>query len=326
MTHLTYLQAAVVGLVQGVSELFPVSSLGHAVLIPAVIGGQWAANLNIAASSSPYLAFIVGLHVATAAALLIYFWRDWVRIVRGLVSSIRYREVYTADEKLAWMIILATIPVGIAGVALQKTFQTVFGQPRIAAAFLVVNGVILIAGERFRRQSSREADDETARQREYAEMAAVGRHSAGPSAERQREQVAVAMSDGRLASLSYPQAMLIGSAQVLALMAGISRDGVAIVAGMFRGLSREDAGRFAFLLATPAILAAGLLKLPELFGPLGAGIHGQILLGSVLAGVGAYLSVRFLVKYLRTRTLTPFGVYCIMAGLACLAYLSLTKQ
>jgi undecaprenyl-diphosphatase len=326
MTHLTYLQAAVVGLVQGVSELFPVSSLGHGVLIPALIGGQWAANLNIAASSSPYLAFIVGLHVATAAALLIYFWRDWVRIFRGLVSSIRYREVYTADEKLAWMIILATIPVGIAGLALQKTFQTVFGQPRIAAAFLAVNGVILIAGERFRRQSSREADDETARQREYAEMAAVGRHSAGPRAERQSEQVAVAMSDGRLASLSYPQAMLIGSAQVLALMAGISRDGVAIVAGMFRGLSREDAGRFAFLLATPAILAAGLLKLPELFGPLGAGIHGQILLGSVLAGVGAYLSVRFLVKYLRTRTLTPFGVYCIMAGLACLAYLSLTKQ
>ncbi len=325
MTHLTYLQAAVVGLIQGVSELFPVSSLGHAVLIPAVIGGQWAANLNIAASSSPYLAFIVGLHVATAAALLIYFWRDWVRIVRGLVSSIRYREVYTADETLAWMIILATIPVGIAGVALQKTFQAVFGQPRIAAAFLVVNGVILIAGERFRRPSSREADDETARQREYAEMAAVGRHSAGPRAERQREQVAVAMSDGRLASLSYPQAMLIGSAQVLALMAGISRDGVAIVAGMFRGLSREDAGRFAFLLATPAILAAGLLKLPELFGPLGAGIHGQILLGSVLAGVGAYLSVRFLVKYLRTRTLTPFGVYCIVAGLACLAYLSLIK-
>jgi undecaprenyl-diphosphatase len=326
MTHLTYLQAAVVGLVQGVSELFPVSSLGHGVLIPALIGGQWAANLNIAASSSPYLAFIVGLHVATAAALLIYFWRDWVRIFRGLVSSIRYREVYTADEKLAWMIILATIPVGIAGLALQKTFQTVFGQPRIAAALLVVNGVILIAAERFRGHSSREADDETARQREYAEMAAVGRHSAGPRAERQSEQVAVAMSDGRLASLSYPQAMLIGSAQVLALMAGISRDGVTMAAGMFRGLSREDAARFAFLLATPAILAAGLLKVPALFGPLGAGIHGQVLLGSVLAGVGAYLSVRFLVRYLRTRTLTPFGVYCIVAGLACLAYLSLIKK
>ncbi len=139
------------------------------------------ANLNVAAASSPYLAFIVGLHVATAAALLIFFWRDWVRIIGGLVTSIRYREVYTADERLAWMIVLATIPVGIAGVALQKTFQTVFGQPRLAAVFLTVNGIILIAGERFRRHSSREADEETARQREYAELAAVGRHSAGPA-------------------------------------------------------------------------------------------------------------------------------------------------
>jgi undecaprenyl-diphosphatase len=325
MTHLTYLQAAVVGLVQGVSELFPVSSLGHGVLIPAVIGGQWATNLSLTAPSSPYLAFIVGLHVATAAALLIYFRRDWVRIASGLASSIRYREVYTADERLAWMIVLATIPVGIAGLALQKTVQTVFGQPRLAAMFLVVNGLILIGGERYRRHSSREADGETARQREYAELAAVGRHSGGARAERQREQAAVTMSDGRLASLSYPQAMLIGGAQIFALVAGISRDGVTMVAGMRRGLSREDAGRFAFLLATPAILAAGVLKLPELFGPTGAGIGGQVVLGSLLAGVGAYLSVRFLVRYLRTRTLTPFGIYCIVAGLAALAYLTLIK-
>jgi undecaprenyl-diphosphatase len=325
MTHLTYLQAAVVGLVQGVSELFPVSSLGHAVLIPAVIGGKWAQNLNIAAASSPYLAFIVGLHVATAAALLIYFWRDWVRIIGGLRTSIRYREVYTADERLAWMIVLGTIPVGIAGLALQKTFQTVFGRPEIAAVFLTINGLILIAGERFRRHSSREADEETVRQREYAELAAVGRHSAGARADRQSEHAAVAMSDGRLASLSYPQAILIGSAQVLALTAGVSRDGVTMVAGMRRGLSREDAGRFAFLLATPAILAAGVLKLPELFGTAGAGIGGQIVVGSLLAGLGAYMSVRFLVRYLRTRTLTPFGIYCIVAGLSSLAYLTLVK-
>ena len=324
MSHLTYLQAAVVGLVQGVSELFPVSSLGHGVLIPALIGGQWAQNLNVAATSSPYLAFIVGLHVATAAALLLFFRRDWARIIRALVSSIRYREVYTADERLAWMIVLATIPVGIAGVALQKTFQTVFGQPRYAAVFLTLNGIVLIAGERFRRPSSREADEETTRQREYAELS-VARHSAGARAEKQREHAAVAMSDGRLASLSYPQAMLIGSAQVLALIAGFSRDGVTMVAGMRRGLSREDAGRFAFLLATPAILAAGLLKLPELFGPMGAGIGGQILVGSLLAGVGAYLSVRFLVRYLRTRTPTPFGVYCVVAGLLSLAYLTVIK-
>jgi undecaprenyl-diphosphatase len=325
MTHLTYLQAAVVGLVQGVSELFPVSSLGHGVLIPALLGGRWAANLDLAAPSSPYLAFIVGLHVATAAALLIYFWRDWVRIASGLVTSIRYREAHTADERLAWMIVLATIPVGIAGLALQKTFQTVFGQPRYAAVFLVVNGLILIGGERFRQRSSREADEETARQREYAELAAVGRHSGGASPGHLHEHTVAAMSDGRLAGLGYPQAVLIGGAQVLALVAGISRDGVTMVAGMRRGLAREDAGRFAFLLATPAILAAGVLKLPELFGPAGAGIGGQVLAGSLLAGVAAYLSVRFLVRYLRTRTLTPFGIYCIAAGLAGLAYLTLIK-
>jgi undecaprenyl-diphosphatase len=326
MTHLTYLQAAVVGLAQGVSELFPVSSLGHGVLIPALIGGQWSTNLNLAAPESPYLAFIVGLHVATAAALLIFFRQDWARIVRGLVTSIRYREVYTADERLAWMIVLATIPVGIAGLALQKTFQTVFGHAPLAAAFLIINGTILIGAERFRRRSSLEADEESARQREYAELAAVGRHPRGARADRRREQAAVTMSDGRLAGLSYPQAVLIGSAQILALVAGISRDGVTMVAGMRRGLSREDAGRFAFLLATPAILAAGVLKLPELFGPAGAGIGGQVLFGSLLAGVGAYLSVRFLVRYLRTRTLTPFGVYCILAGLASLAYLTLIKK
>ncbi len=325
MTHLTYLQAAVVGLVQGVSELFPVSSLGHAVLIPAVIGGQWAQNLNIAAASSPYLAFIVGLHVATAAALLIYFWRDWVRIIGGLRTSIRYREVYTADERLAWMIVLGTIPVGIAGLALQKTFQTVFGRPEIAAVFLTINSIILIAGS---------ASGGTPPARPTRRPCVSGNtpswppragHSAGARADRQREHAAVAMSDGRLASLSYPQAVLIGSAQALALIAGISRDGVTMVAGMTRGLSREDAGRFAFLLATPAILAAGVLKLPELFGTAGAGIGGQIVVGSLMAGLGAYMSVRFLVRYLRTRTLTPFGIYCIVAGLGSLAYLTLVK-
>ena len=138
-------------------------------------------------------------------------------------------------------------------------------------------------------------------------------------------QAAMAQADQRLASMSYLQAVAVGSAQILALLAGISRDGVTMVAGMTRGLSREDAARFAFLLATPVILAAGALKIPDLLGPLGAGIHGQIVLGSVLSGVGAYLSVRFLLRYLRTRTLTPFGVYCLIAGLASVAYLGLVK-
>ncbi len=326
MSHLTFLEAAVIGLVQGVSEMFPVSSLGHSVLIPALVGGSWARDLNVAAAESPYLAFIVGLHVATALALVVYFRHDWVRIIRGFFTSIRDREVYTADQKLAWMIILATIPVGIVGLAFEHTFRTIFGQAKYAAVFLIVNGIMLIAGERFRRRSSVQADVASAREREHAELVAAGRHtSSGGRAERQREQAAVVVSDRRLATLPYGPAILIGSAQILGLLAGISRDGVTMVAGLTRGLSREDAGRFAFLLATPVILAAGALKIPDLFGPLGNGIHGQILLASVLSGLGAYFSVRYLVRYLRTRTLTPFGVYCIVAGAASLAYLTLVK-
>jgi undecaprenyl-diphosphatase len=335
MTHLTYLEAAVVGLVQGVSEMFPVSSLGHSVLIPAIVGGSWARDLNVAAAESPYLAFIVGLHVATALALIAYFWRDWVRIIGGFFSSIRDRRVDTADQKLAWMIIVATIPVGIVGVGFEHTFRVLFGKPILAGIFLTVNGVILLAGERYRTRASLAADaaiaagqqagGTEAATRRPAELVAAGRHSAGGRAVRHREQAGTVRADQRLASMSYLQAVTIGSAQILALLAGISRDGVTMVAGMTRGLSREDAARFAFLLATPVILAAGALKIPDLLGPLGSGIRGQIVLGSVLSGVGAYLSVRFLLRYLRTRTLTPFGVYCLIAGLASVVYLGLVK-
>ena len=149
--HLTYVQAVVTGLIQGVTELFPVSSLGHNVLIPALIGGSWAKALNVSAPNSPYLAFIVGLHVATAIAMIAYFWRDWLRIVRGFISSLRTRSITTPDERLAWMIILATIPVGLVGVALQKEFTKVFARPELAAVFFAVNGVILLLSERMRR-------------------------------------------------------------------------------------------------------------------------------------------------------------------------------
>jgi undecaprenyl-diphosphatase len=325
MTHLTYLEAAVVGLIQGVSELFPVSSLGHNVLIPAIIGGSWAKDLNVAAPESPYLAFIVGLHVATAIALLIYFWRDWIRIIGGFFSSLRHMRVETADEHLAWMIILATIPVGIAGLLFEHDFRVIFGKPIVAGVFLAINGLILIAGEKFRRRSSIEADAAIVADRERAELQAVGRHSSGAHALRQRERATAVASDRRLSTVGYLESLIIGSAQILALLAGISRDGVTMVAGMARGLSREDSARFAFLLATPVILAAGVLKIPDLFGPLGKGIQGQILVGSVLSGVGAYLSVRFLVRYFRTRTLTPFGIYCLVAGLASVVYLGLIK-
>ena len=345
MTQLTYLEAAVVGLIQGVTELFPVSSLGHNVLVPALIGGQWAKDLNVSAPGSPYLAFIVGLHVATAIALLIYFWRDWVRIVKGFFSSLRQIArpaegttrwmLQSGDEQLAWLIILATIPVGLAGLAFEHVFRVIFGRPAYAAVFLIINGLILLAGERFRRRASLEADEQIAAEREYALAGAGGgyarsyqgraRHAAGRSDPRLEEMDNAFESDDRLSRMGYGQAVIIGSAQVLALLAGISRDGVTMVAGMARGLSREDAARFAFLLATPVILAAGALKIPDLMGPLGDGIHGQVVVGSVLSGVGAYVSVKYLVRYFQTRTLTPFGIYCIIAGLASIAYLYLVQ-
>ncbi len=336
LTHLTYLEAAVVGLVQGVSELFPVSSLGHAVLIPALIGGQWAADLNVAKAESPYLAFIVGLHVATAIALLVYFWKDWVRIVGGFASSVRDRRVETADQRLAWMIVLATIPVGLVGLVAEHTFRVIFGKPVVAGTFLAVNGVILIAGEKFRRRASLEADARVAAGRR-AEPVTVGAGTAAPASSASPASPAPApaaaavvpaaavMADRRLSAMGYGRAIVIGSAQILALMAGISRDGVTMVAGMRRGLSREDAARFAFLLSTPVILAAGVLKIPDLFGPLGAGIRGQILLGSILSGLGAYAAIRFLVRYLRTRSLIPFGLYCLAAGVASVIYLGVVK-
>ncbi len=342
--HLTYLESGVVGLIQGVTELFPVSSLGHNVLLPALIGGCWANDLNVAASESPYLAFIVGLHVATAIALLIYFWSDWIRIIGGFFSSLRHiarpepgtsRWAFrSVNEKLAWMIILATIPVGLIGLVFEHEFRVFFGKPIRAAIFLAINGLILIAGERFRRKASLQADREVAEERaREREMVAVGtqrrtggaRHAAGHQAIRSAELADAIAADRRLARHGYWQAVIIGSSQILALLAGISRDGVAMVAGMARGLSREDAARFAFLLATPVILAAGVLKIPDLYGPLGKDIHGQVYFGSILSGVGAYLSVRFLMKYFQTRTLTPFGIYCLVAGLGSIVYLGLIK-
>ena len=185
MTHLTYLEAAIVGLVQGVSELFPVSSLGHNVLIPALVGGSWAKDLNVADANSPYLAFIVGMHVATAIALLIYFWRDWIRIIGGFLSSIRDRRVQTRDQRLAWMIILATIPVGLVGVVADKPFREIFGKPIVAGVFLIINGVILYCGERFR---PRVLDPGRPGHRRAAGAGAVarGRHAGGRPCPRRR--------------------------------------------------------------------------------------------------------------------------------------------
>jgi undecaprenyl-diphosphatase len=315
MALLTYPEAIVIGALQGVAELFPVSSLGHSIIVPALVGGRWARDLNVSTAGSLYLAFVVGLHVATALALLVYFWRDWVRIIGGLVTSVRYRRIGTAEERLAWMIVLATIPVGIAGLLLDHPFRTLLGRPVPAAVFLMLNGGLLYAAERLRRRAAerdRRPVEVAAAPGVYRSQAADGGETDSPEA-----------SDRRLAAGTYGGAVAIGAAQILALLPGISRSGATMAAGLFKGLSHEDAARFSFLLATPVILAAGVLKLPDLAGPAGAGIHGQVLAGSLASGVGAYLSVRFLTRYFETRTLIPFAVYCLVAGFLSLLWLTL---
>ena len=366
MILLTYPEAMVVGLIQGVTELFPVSSLGHNVLIPALVGGQWARDLNVSKPESPYLAYIVGLHVATALAMIIYFWRDWLRIVSGFFSSIARRRVDTPDQRLAWLIVLATIPVGIAGLLLEHLFRVAFSKPIPTALFLACNGLILLGAERLRRLRG----DPAAPPRPVRGLCATGpapettpvggtfpadritqaggtvpaagttpatgAAAAGvtPRAQRQTEwsgsqlagddATAGQAADARLARIPVGRAVLIGSAQILALLPGISRDGIVMATGLLRGLTREDAVRFSFLLSAPVIFAAGALKVPDLMGPLGNGIRGQVLAGSLLSGIGAYVSLRYLVRYFsKSRSLVPFGIYCLVAGIGSALYLTL---
>ncbi|MFL6100340.1 MAG: undecaprenyl-diphosphate phosphatase [Actinomycetales bacterium] len=300
MVELTYLQAVVIGLLQGVTELFPISSLGHSVLVPAWLGGDWKHLVTEYSSAdsgqSPYLAFIVALHVATAVALLVYYRRDWVAIIGAFLTTLRTRKVETSTQRLAWLIVIATIPVGITGLALEHVFRVLFAKPVAAAAFLTVNGLILLVGERLRSRSEVRA----------AVHASVGAHRDQTDAD-DIEAKGVAGPARQLESLSYREAGIIGLFQTFALLAGISRSGITMVGGLLRGLDHEDAAKFSFLLATPVILAAGVLKIPSLFGPAGAQIHGQVIVGAIVAGLAAYASVRFLTHYFTTRTLTPFA-------------------
>jgi undecaprenyl-diphosphatase len=291
---MTFLQAIVLGLLQGVTELFPVSSLGHSVILPAFLG--WTDVVAAQdASESYFLAFLVGLHVATALALAWYFRAEWRRIIWALFDSVRRRAIDTPDARLGWLLIVATIPAGLLGLVFEHQLRVIFAKPLLAGVLLFINGLILLAGERLRRRSSRPR---------------VRPLRLGPA-------VRDVGRDGRreLDSLEFREAGVIGVGQVFALLAGISRSGITMVAGLVRGLDHEDAARFSFLLATPIILAAGVYKLPDLLGPNGAGVRGQVLVGSLAAAVAAYLSVRFLSRYFTTRTLTPFAIYCLIAGI-----------
>lgn len=308
MSQLSYFEAIAMGAIQGISELFPVSSLAHSILIPAIVGGTWARDMNVSAPNSPYLAFVVGLHVATALALLVFFRKDWVRIIAGLISSIRYRRISTGPERLAWLLIIATIPVGIAGLLLEHTVRTVFGLPQITAVFLAINGVVLLVGERMRQRATRATAVSAA-------QPVIRGEAAG------QLRTALRREDAALEKLSIRRGTAVGASQILALLPGVSRSGISMLGGMAAGLSHRDAARFSFLLATPVILAAGVLKLPDLFGPLGAGIQGQVLAGSIASFVFALLAVGFLDRYFRTKTLTPFAIYCFVAGVASFIWL-----
>ena len=289
---MSFVQAILIGALQGFTELFPVSSLGHSVLVPAWLG--WDSLVSgQSADESFYLAFLVGLHVATAIALLIFFRKDWARIIHGLLTSIRHRRVESSDARMAWLLIIATIPVGVVGLLFEHGLRTLFAKPLAAAIFLTINGVILAVGERLRRR-----------------VPTRPHHLASGSDD---------VSEGSLgdgSSVNTTDALIVGSSQIAALFAGISRSGITMVAGLLRGLDHEDAARFSFLLATPVIFAAGVYKLPDLLGPLGNGIRGQVVVGSIVAGVCAYVAVRFLTRFFRTRTLNPFAIYCLIFGIA----------
>lgn len=286
MEPISYLQALILGALQGLSEPFPISSLGHAVLLPKLLG--WDIHQN----DDYFLTFLVATHCATALVLFLFFLDDWKRIWFGFVRSVKGRSTpRDLDARLAWVIIIGTIPAGILGIALEHSLRSLFASPTSAAIFLTINGLLLLAVERFRRRPPRPGDGE-------------------------------GDGDERIAKLGFRQALGIGTAQALALIPGISRSGVTMGGGLLAGLSNEDAARYAFLLATPVIGAAGLLKLPELFGSAGDGVRGQALVGAIAAAITTWAAVKFLLKYFETSRLTPFGYYCVGAGIFCLIVFS----
>jgi undecaprenyl-diphosphatase len=283
---ISYFQAIVLGLLQGFSELFPISSLGHSVILPGLLGWDIHQNDNF------FLAFLVATHLATALVLLGFFWHDWVRIVRGIFRSLQAREIAPTDTdaRLGWLLVVGTIPAGIIGLLLEHPLRHLFASPESASFFLMVNGFLLYGAEMVRRRAP------------------------GPDTSQPDPDVRIARE------LSWREGLGVGVSQALALIPGISRSGATMGGGLLAGLSNEDAARYAFLLATPIIGAAAVLKMPVLFGSDGDGVRGQALVASLCAAATAYLSVRFLMRYFHTNRLTPFAYYCTAAGAACFVY------
>lgn len=276
---MTTLQAILLGALQGITELFPISSLGHTVILPQLL------NWSIDQSEQAFVLFIVATHVATALVLLAYFKKDWIHIFFGFTRSVMKGRVVAGDTdaRLAWLLIVATVPAGLLGLLFNKKFEALFDNPALASLFLIGNGLLLYGAERLRRKV----------------VYMGGTH--------------LSVNEG-IAKLSYLQAFGIGSAQALALFPGISRTGSSLAGGLLARLTHEEAAHFAFLLATPLIFAAGALKLPKL---LHAGLYptGTILLGACMSALMALISVSFLSRYFKTKTLTPFAVYCVVLGL-----------
>lgn len=281
MEPISYFQAIVLGALQGIAEPFPISSLGHAVIAPSLFG--WDIHQN----DEFFLAFLVATHCATAIVLFLFFLDDWKRIFHGLWRSVRGRSgADDADARLGWVIVAGTIPAGILGLALEHKLRGLFASPTSAAIFLTINGVLLLGFESLRRRQPRAGDYE-------------------------------GDADARIAKMSFKQALTIGAAQAAALIPGISRSGITMGGGLMTGLSNDDAARYGFLLATPIIAAAGFLKLPDLLGSAGDGVRGQALVAAIAAAITTYLAVKFLLRFFETNRLTPFGIYCIVAGLTC---------
>jgi len=291
---MSLLHAIVISLLQGAFELFPVSSLGHSVLVPALLGwDEWKTGDP---NNASFVAFVVVLHLGTAVALLTFFWRDWLRIIAAVLRSIGNRKLSDdPDEHFGWLIAIGTIPAGILGFLLEKPLKDLFGKPVLIACFLVLNGVMMLAGERIRR-----------RQRVPVAVGSSG--------------VATEAHGKEIADIGFKEGIAVGTAQAIALLPGFSRSGATITAGLMTGLRHEASARFSFMLATPIILAAGVLEVPKLFksdANIGLGLAAM---GFVISGFTAYLAVRFLTRYFETERLDPFGWYCLAFGLFCLAF------